>query len=80
MRENTIDLSGNYQQMFKNYLELKFQAFTVFYQCVKTPCRYRHNFWMNSFSFELAEVGPSINQGMAMTWSSCGQINGRGAL
>ena len=76
MRENTIDLSGNYQQMFKNYLELKFQAFTVFYQCVKTPCRYRHNFWMNSFSFELAEVRPTA----AMTWPSSGQTNGRGAL
>jgi hypothetical protein len=76
MRENTIDLSGNYQQMFKNYLELKFQAFTVFYQCVKTPCRYRHNFWMNSFSFELAEVRPTA----AMTWSSSGQTNGRSAL
>ena len=80
MRENTIDLSGNYQQMFRNYLELKFQAFAVFYQCVKTLCRYRHYFWMNSFSFELAEVGPSINQGLAMTCPSIGLTNGRSAL
>jgi hypothetical protein len=80
MRENTIDLSGNYQQMSENYLELKFQAFTVFCQYVKIPCHYRHNFWMNSFSFELAEVRPTIEQGMAMTWPSSGQTNGRSAL
>ena len=35
---------------------------------------------LKPFTSELAEVGPSINQGMAMTWSSSGQTNGRSAL
>ena len=35
---------------------------------------------LKSFTCELAEVGPSINQGMAMTWQSSGQTNGRSAL
>jgi len=35
---------------------------------------------LKPFTSELAEVEPFINQGMAMTWSSSGQINGRSAL
>ena len=35
---------------------------------------------LKSFTSELAEVGPSINQVMAMTWQSSGQTNGRSAL
>ena len=35
---------------------------------------------LNSFSSELAEVEPSINQGLAMTCHSIGLTNGRSAL
>ena len=32
---------------------------------------------LKPFTSELAEVGPSINQGLAMTWPTSGQTNGR---
>ena len=35
---------------------------------------------LKPFTSELAEVGPCINQDVAMTWQSCGQTNGRSAL
>ena len=35
---------------------------------------------LRPFTSELAEVRPTIDQGMAMTWPSSGQINGGSAL
>lgn len=35
---------------------------------------------LKSFTSELAEVRPTIEQGMAMTWPGSGQTNGRSAL
>ena len=35
---------------------------------------------LKPFTSELAEVRPPIDQGLAMTWPSSGQTNGRSAL
>jgi hypothetical protein len=35
---------------------------------------------LKPFTSELAEVRPTVDQGLAMTWSSSGQTNGGGAL
>ena len=35
---------------------------------------------LKPFTSELAEVRPTIEQGLAMTWLSSGQTNGRRAL
>ena len=35
---------------------------------------------LNSFSSKLAEVRPTVDQGLAETWPSSGQTNGRSAL
>jgi hypothetical protein len=35
---------------------------------------------LKPFASELAEVGPTVDHSMAMTWPSSGQTNGRSAL